>query len=277
MKTKVLLISLSALLLIPNFIRKDINGESKYNNIERFDPRLGNINSINKLEKYVDAEASVKHINTYSEKYAALLAYIISCRFYHGFSHFTLSENWMAAVGEKAFGYGLASKVDPDDIMEHSYAACSQQAIVMMEVLKRKHIDYRRVGFPHHYALEARIDNNWYYFDPNMEPDITLSERLHENWNGSNDNLKKYYTKHGNVNWEFGIHEEAQFGVTNEVPARHARLFQSITGVLCKVVWCIPLCFAFARKRRPNMYAVKPINHFPRRHNLNPLRPIFSA
>src|SRR6188768_3574523 len=129
MKTKVLLISLSALMLIPNFINKDINGEAKYNNIERFDPHLGNINSINKLEKYVDSEASVKHINIYSEKYAALLAYIISSRFYHGFSHFTLSENWIAATGEKIFGYGLASKVDPEEIMEHPYAACSQQAI----------------------------------------------------------------------------------------------------------------------------------------------------
>lgn len=277
MKTKALLISLSVLLLIPNFIKKDINGESTYNKVERFDPHLGNINSIDKLEKYVDAEAAIKHININSEKYAALLAYIISCRFYHGFSHFSLSENWMASLGEKVFGYGLASKVDPDDIMEHPYAACSQQAIVMMAVLKRKNIDYRKVGFPHHYALEAKIDNNWYYFDPNMEPDITLSERLHENWNGSNDKLKKYYTKHGNVNWEFGNHEEAQFGVTNEVPAKHVSIFQHITGLICKVIWCVPLCFAFAKKRRRTMYAVKPINHFPQRHNLKPLRPIFSA
>jgi hypothetical protein len=144
----------------------------------------------------------------------------------------------------------------------------------MMEILRRKNITYRKVGFPHHYALEAKINKKWYYFDPNMEPDISLEERLHESWNGSNDKLKKYYTAHGNVTWEFGTHEEAQFGVANEVPGQTAKMFQSTTSFLGKVLWCIPMFFAFAKRRRPRMYAVKPINHFPRNHNL---RPIFSA
>lgn len=274
MKTKILLISLSVLLIIPNFIRMDINERPVYNKVERYDPRLSCINSIDKLDKYVEAEAGLKQIPIYSEKYTALLAYIISSRFYHGFSHYTLSENWIAAVGEKVFGNGLASKVDPERIMENSYAACSQQAIVMMEILRRKNITYRKVGFPHHYALEVKISDKWYYFDPNMEPAISLEERLHESWNGSNDKLKKYYTKHGNVTWEFGSHEEAQFGVTNEIPGGKAKIFQSTTGILSKIVWCIPMIVFFAKRRRPKMYAVKPINHFPRNQNL---RPIFSA
>jgi hypothetical protein len=278
MKAKTTLIAFAVLLLAPNFIDIDINGKPVHNKVERFDPRLANINSMDKLEKYVDAEAALKHITPGTEKYAALLAWVISCRFYHGYSHYSLSENWIAAVAEKTIGYGLASKVDPEEIMEHPYAACSQQAIVMMAILKKKNIDYRKVGFPHHYALEAKIDNHWYYFDPNMEPDITLGERLHENWNGSNDNLKKYYTKHGNVNWEFGNNQEAVVGVTNESPAKHAGIFQTTTKILCKILWIVPLYFAFARKRRKvTLYAVKPINHFPRNRTITPLRPIFSA
>lgn len=275
MKTRILLISLSVLLIIPNFINKDINGVSAYNNTERFDPRLCSINSVDKLDKYVDAEASTKFISIYSEKYTALLAYIISCRFYHGFSHYSLSDNWIAAVSEKIFGYGLASKVDPEQIMQYKYAACSQQAIVMMAILRKKNISYRKVGFPHHYALEAKINNKWYFFDPNMEPAISLGERLHENWNGSNDNLKKYYTKHGNVNWEFGIHEEAQYGILNEVPGQHAKIFQSVTGFFSKILWCFPIIFVFVKKRRRSiMYAVRPINQFPPEQNLTPVFPL---
>lgn len=273
MKTRILLLSLSVLLIIPNFINMDINGSASYNNVERFDTRLTNINSINKLEEYVDAEAAKKSIPIYSEKYVALLAYVISNRFYHGFSHFSLNENWIAAVGEKVFGYGLASKVDPEDIMQHPHAACSQQAIVMMAILRNKNISYRKVGFPHHYALEAKINNNWYYFDPNMEPAITLNERLHETWNGNNDKLKKFYTKHGNVNWEFGNKEEGQFGITNEIPGKHVNKLQSFTGFMGRILWCFPLifAFAFAKKRRRTMYAVKPINHFPRNNDLTPV------
>lgn len=275
MKTNIILIALSALLVIPNFISWDINGKSKYNHIERFDSRLSDIKSIADLERFVDDSAASQHINIYSEKYTALLAYVISCRFYHGFSHFQLNENWIAAVGEKCLGYGLASKVEPEDIMQADNAACSQQAIVMMAVLRQKNISYRKVGFPHHYALEARIRNNWYYFDPNMEPDISLSERLHENWKGDNDNLKKYYSaKHGNVSWQLGDGAKAQFGTANEVPAQNADMFQHCTAFLSKILWCFPLFFAFARRRRPVMYAVKPINHSPRNQNLTP---IFSA
>ena len=272
MKTKILLLSLSLLLLIPNFIKKDINGVAVYNKQERFNPALTSIQSIDHLEQFVDDSAAAQMISIYSEKYTALLAYIISCRFYHGFSHFQLNENWIAALGEKCFGNGLASKVDPEDIMLHPYAACSQQAIVMMAVLRKKNISYRKVGFPHHYALETKINNHWYYFDPNMEPNISLSERLHENWNGNNDNLKKYYSaKHGNVNWEFGNNSKATFGVVNELPAKNAHIFQSFTAFLGKILWCVPLVIAFARKRRPFMYAVKPINHFPRNQNLTPI------
>lgn len=271
MKTRVLLISLSVLLLLPNFIRKDINGVPEYNKIERYNPRLGNITSVEELEAYVDNQAAQQQISIYSEKYTALLAYIISCRFYHGFSHFSLNENWVAALGQKLFGYGLASKVKPEDIMQHPYAACSQQAIVMMEVLRRKNISYRKVSFPHHYALEVKISDHWYFFDPNMEPNISLTERAHENWNGDNDKLKKYYSaKHGNVNWEFGNKAKATFGIINEKPARNAQLFQSATAFIGKILWCVPLVFVFARKRRKSLYVVKSIKHY-REGNMAPV------
>ena len=276
MKTRILLVSLSALLVIPNFIEKDINGEPVYNGVERFNPRLACLNSTDKLERYVDDNAALQQINIYSEKYMALLAYVISCRFYHGFSHYKLNENWIAAISEKLFGNGLASEVEPDMILQHPYAACSQQALVMMDILRRKNIHYRKVGFPHHYAIEIMINKNWYFFDPNMEPAISLEQRLHENWNGDNDSLKKFYVtaNAAELDYRFGHGLKAQIGPVNEIPGRHAKLFQNCTGFLCKIAWCFPLFFVFIKKRRRAMYAVKPLNHFPRERNLTP---VFSA
>ncbi len=272
MMIKTLLIAMAVLLAVPNFIDKDINEQFAYNNTERFHPALASINSIDKLEKYIDEAAALKDIDINSAEYNVLLAYIISCRFYHGFSHWKLNENWIAAVGEKITGIGLSCKVQPDKIMKHPYAACSQQALVMMEILKRKKSDYRKVGFPHHYALEVKNNGRWYYFDPNMEPYMNLNQRLHENWKESNDKLKKYYdtAKHKDIAYQFGNAQKAEFGPVNEVPAQRLRLFQSTTGILSKILWCFPLLFLFVRSRRTKMQAVKPGNKSAYPENLNP-------
>ena len=265
MNLKPLLISLAVVLAVPNFIRSDINEQFVYNNTERFNPALANINSIDKLEKYVDREARIKNIDIHSPEYAVLLSYFISCRFYHGFSHWKMNENWIAAVGEKITGVGLSCKVQPDDIMKHPDAACSQQALVMMEILKRKRIDYRKVGFPHHYAIEINAAGKWYYFDPNMEPTMNLSQRLHENWKENNDSLKKYYNpaNHPFLSYQFGVGQKACFGPVNEIPARHLSLFQSGTAILSKILWAFPLLILVVLKRKTKMYAVKPVNKNP--------------
>ncbi|CAN5893709.1 hypothetical protein BH11BAC4_BH11BAC4_05220 [soil metagenome] len=279
MNVKPLLIALAVVLAVPNFIPVDINEQLSYNKKERFHPVLASINSIDKLEKYVDNEAAFQNIAMNSPEYAQLLSYFISCRFYHGFSHWKMNENWIAAVGEKITGIGLSCKVQPEDIMKNLDAACSQQALVMMEILKRKKIDYRKVGFPHHYAIEIKSAAKWYYFDPNMEPTMNLKQRIHESWNGNNDILKNYYdsSKHANLAYQFGNGVKAIFGPVNEIPAQHLRFFQSSTAVLSKILWCFPLIFLFAksRKRNKKMHMVKPINNNPSyQPNLNP---VFSA
>ena len=240
-------IFLSLLLAIPNFIKKDINAQIPYDNKEKYIPELSSINSIEKLEKYVDDSASALHIEQHSPEYALLLSNAISNRFYHGFSHWKLNENWIAAVGEKITGIGLSCKVEPEVMLVHPNAACSQQALVMMNILEKKHINYRKVGFPHHYAIETNSGNGWYYFDPNMEPAMTLPQRKEESWKGMNDSLKQFYSaqKHINISYQFGNNLPAVFGPVNEHPAKHVLLFQKITAVLSKILWIIPLVLLF--------------------------------
>lgn len=94
---------------------------------------------------------------------------IIRKRFYHGYSYYNWDENPIAYLAGKIFWADLSAIVIPDDILKHPMAACSQQSIVMMEALKQRNIPYRMVGFKHHYALEAFIENEWRFFDANME------------------------------------------------------------------------------------------------------------
>ncbi len=249
---KPVLIAISALLLSLNFIDVDINEVLPYDHKEQFDPSLSYINSIDRLEKYIDSTEVADTISRNSVQYVSGISGAIRYRFYHGFSHFTLKENWIAAVGEKFFGYGLASKVKPDDIMHHEYAACSQQAMVMMEILKRKGLAYRSVGFPHHFALEVMINGNWYYFDPNMEPRISNDQRLESYWGQKADNLKQYYdtARFKDLDWKFGRNLTVTHGSVNQKYAGNAKIFQAVTRVFSKIFWIFPLIPVFYKRRK---------------------------
>ena len=243
---KLLLISLSILLLIPNFLHVKLEPTPVYDHIEKYDTSLGYITSIKQLIHVADSIALARKIDKDSLKYAITVATLIRNRFYHGFSQYPLNENWIAAVGEYCFGYGLASIVKPDDILKYHYGGCSQQTIVLMEVMKNKNISYRSVGFPHHYASELQINGKWYFFDPNMEPSISDSQRLESNWNGYPDSLKKYYdrTHFSDLDWKFGKNLRVTRGNINSKVAPNAALFQLVTHYLSRTLWIIPLVIA---------------------------------
>jgi hypothetical protein len=286
--SKLLLITITVLLLVPNFFNKDLNADAyytpPYDNKEKYDPSMGQINSLDKLEKYIDHIAGQKNIKTGSLEYVVAVEDAIEKRFYHGFSHLTTRENWMAAVSEKLFGFGLSCKVIPEDIMQHGNAACSQQSMVMMEILNRKKLPWRKVGFDHHYALEVLINNNWYYFDPNMEPEMTGSERLEASWKCSAENLKKYYdtTRFTDLAYKFGVKKQVLIGAVNEKQASNAKLFQASTGILSKTAWILPLVImAFSRRKVRNYdykeaaenNAIDIVNSFIQNRKLKSIQP----
>lgn len=248
---RILLFLLALLLCLPFLFKKDINPVLSYDQQEKFDSRLSYINTVQKLISHTDSIAFSGNIKAGTYEYAAVLESVISNRFYHGFSHFTLSENWVAAVSGKWLKEDYACKVQPEAIMQQSYAACSQQSLVMMAVLRKKGMNYRSVGFPHHYAMEVQAGNEWYFFDANMEPSISKENRSLAHWQHQNDYLKKFYdSKHySNLDYQFGKGQTAIVGAINEEPAKNARLFHAITAVLSAMAWCLPLLLMFYRFR----------------------------
>ena len=249
---KILLILFSVLLFIPNFLSITLEKPPAYNNKEQYDPSLAYINSTEKLIYIADSIADKKGIEQNSLTYAITVTDIIRRRFYHGFSKYPLKQNWIAATSEKLVGFGLASIVKPDDILKYNYGGCSQQAILLMEVMKKKNISYRYVGFPHHYATELKFNNNWHFFDPNMEPNIKDHERLESNWSCCADSLKKFYdtTRFKDLDWKFGKNNDLKFGKVNGKYAPNAELFQTTTKYLSKTLWLFPLVIAFYPRRK---------------------------
>ena len=252
---KPLLIVISFLLFLPNLFKTDFYPEPVYNHIEDYDASLSRINTIDKLAQFTDSIADAHSVRPQTLDYVEIIATIIRKKFYHGYSHFLLNENWIAAVSGKLIWQDLSCKVQPNGIIKNNYAACSQQELVVMSLLRRKNISYRSVLFPHHYALEALIQVNWYYFDTNMEPKINKEERLETNWKSSVDTLKKYYdtSRYKNLDYTFGKNIPLKFGPINEIPAPKARIFELATLVFSKSLWCFPLLFIFCGVRKSKM------------------------
>ncbi len=246
---KLILSIITLALFLPNLFDTDINTSPHYNGKEKFDPKLSFINSIGQLEKHIDSLAKQRKVSLTGYEYVELLDSVVEQRFYHGFSHFTLKENWVTALAGRYIKEDYACKVQPEKIIQHPNAACSQQALVMMAVLRDKKITYRSLGFPHHYAIEVLINNEWYFFDTNMEPNISKEQRMLSSWKHRNDNLKQYYNKDifTDLNYQFGKHQTAVTGTLNEIPAQKAANFHITTGILSKIAWLFPLIFILLR------------------------------
>lgn len=248
---KYILLICSFLLASPLFITEKIINEDPYDGKEKFDISLSRLRSVDAIQKYIDSIAVSKHIAMGSASYAMTAEEVISQRFYHGYSHFKLKENWIAALCEKITGIGLSAKVHASHILKNNNAACSQQSIVLMEILRKKEIAYRRIGLPHHYVLEAKIKNDWLYLDPDMEPVATDSMRRRSSWKGDVTKLREFYPgKNSLIELRFNKQDKIDVGAENEIPATRVKIFQLITSFLSYTLWIVPLII-LVYKRHP--------------------------
>jgi hypothetical protein len=153
-----------------------------YNKTENFDAALLRLNSTDKLIEYCDsfyyAEHGAGSIIDFEKRYTETVSSVISKRFYHGYSHYSFSDNYLSVLFSRATLDGYSAIVIPNDILKHPNAACSQQSIVMMDVLMKRGLKTRKVGFNSktsgHFCFEVFYEGSWHFYDTNMEPDAEL-------------------------------------------------------------------------------------------------------
>lgn len=197
---------------------------------EAFDPDLvPRLRSINDVLNYTDSSCAGQ--SKQSLDYVRFLSKTFSDRFYHGYSHYSFQDNWIAYLSGKIIWSHLSAIVLPDDILKHPQAACSQVSIVLAEALKRIGVPYRKVGLKNHFVLEAYINKKWYLFDANMEPqfpngrkslaELKAAHELYEGYKGKLSPIQADYT--------FSV---IKYGKTNEALAPHASIYHKVTSIL---------------------------------------------
>lgn len=219
----------------------------QFNSKEDYDPALGRLNSIDKLADYCDsvylADTPGNPLEA-KNSYPEVVNTVISKRFYHGYSQYGFRNNFMSMFLSQVSLEGLNAIVIPDDIMHFPYAACSQQSIVMMDVLKRKGFATRKVGFSGqqagHFCFEVFYNNGWHFFDPNMEPDPKVLNALNRpgiEYLAKNQSVLLAAYKQHSSTLILDMMPNYTFGEVDAFAAPRAILFQKITKFLSYTIW----------------------------------------
>lgn len=146
---------------------------------EQWRPDLAQVRSVDAAMRILPSYVERQH-GSREARIAAGIDQFVRDRFFHDTSLLSWRENWLAvAAGE--YWINLRVPVQPDAILHHRRAICSQQAIVFMEMLRRAGLHYAAVGMSWpsrdpasggHFAVAAKVDGRWMYFDSDQEPPV---------------------------------------------------------------------------------------------------------
>jgi hypothetical protein len=233
--------------------------EPVYNEKEEFDPSLTRLNSLDKFESYCDSLYKVIYpggSSKHEQNYTDIVSAVTRKRFYHGYSRYGFGNNYLAVVFSRMTIDGYSAIVVPNDIMKYPFAACSQQSIVMMELLNRKGMRTRKIGFQGktagHFCFEVFYNNGWHFYDPNLEPDVAVLNKYErpgiEYLVSHEDVLLTAYQQHEKQKI-LDVFPTYQYGKENVFPAPKAIIFQRSTKFLSSTGW-VALLVAFILVRR---------------------------
>ncbi len=230
------------------------NKDPVFNREEEYDPSLARLNSIDKLVQYCDSiylsKVFTKDQEEIKRDYTDVVSSVVRKRFYHGYSSYGFSSNFMSLLLSKVTVPGLDAVVVPDDIMKYPFAACSQQSIVMMEVLQSKGFETRKISFQGkisgHFCFEVYFGGSWHFYDTNMEPDVDVLNSYDRPGIAFLVNnpeiLVKAYSKYPREEI-LDIFPTYTYGEINKFPAPRAIVFQKATKLLSYLAWFFFLFF----------------------------------
>lgn len=236
---------------------------------EQWQPGLSDVRSVDDamrvLPRYVAQERGSREARV-----TAAIDHFVRDRFFHGPSFISFHQNWLAWMAG-IFWTDLRIPVLPDEILQHRRGICNQQAIVFMEMLKRSGIHYGAVlmgwrpdssGSLGHFAVTARVDGRWLYFDTDQEaetPGVPVARVV----DGSA--LPKLYSRKPTLlaNMRYAAaHGGIRLDHFDRYPAPRGGLFQMVTEWLSAWGWLIfgLLAAAFFRPRvlRPLRAVLQP-------------------
>lgn len=238
-----------------DFVKSDSN--------EEFDSKIATINSIEKALIYIDSVVLINEETNFDTLlYVQTASSFTKRKFFHGLAKYKFSENWIAVIGANCFWSHLSAIVDPDDIIKHTEALCSQQSIVFMEILKRRGIKSRSVGLgyqegPGHFLTEVFYEGQWHLYDVNKEPKWSKIKNHHMSMDyyiSNKDTLFVVYEDQMEKDLYNKIMERVQFGTPDKFPAKKMFLFHKITGAITYILpifFFVSALYIFYKNERP--------------------------
>jgi hypothetical protein len=232
---------------------------------EQWRPDLAQVRSVGAAMRILPSYVERQH-GSREARIAAGIDQFVRDRFFHDTSLLSWRENWLAvAAGE--YWINLRVPVQPDAILQHRRAICSQQAIVFMEMLRRAGLHYAAVtmSWPSpdpassgHFAVAAKVDGRWMYFDADQEPPVE-SVPLESIRDGSA--LGRLYGNKpallGNMRYA-AAHGRIRLASVDGFAAPRGGLFQDVTAWLSAWGWLVLGLLAlacFAPELRPRRTA----------------------
>ena len=169
----------------------------------------------------------------------------------HGSSSINTKGNWLLQVADTILIDELAFSFSAEDVAMHNRAICSQQAILFQELIADFGFEYESVGFNvpllefkevsgdkefNHFASAVKVDNNWYYFDSNLEPIYDRKNHLvySELLIGQSERLTELYPSY---KWAEITEGMIYRSSRNTFPAPTGLLIQQISKVLSFFSW----------------------------------------
>jgi hypothetical protein len=137
---------------------------------ESYAPGLAHLTSIDHATRWLDSTAAIRGINPSSRAYVDLADTLVRLRFVHGYSYYGPSDDYISYLMGRLVWSDLSAVVEPDDILKFNHAACSQQAIVFMAILRQKGYRTRKISLQGHFCAGVFYEGQWHFYDSNKEP-----------------------------------------------------------------------------------------------------------
>ncbi len=208
---------------------------------EAYDPSLHHLNSIEQTVRWLDSTAQNRGITSSSRAYVDLVDTLIRKRFLHGYAHYRLSDDYISHLLGRIVWSHLSAIVDPDDILRFSHAACSQQSIVFMAILKRKGYRTQKIGLKGHFCTGVFYEGGWHYYDTNKEPRFSKSSPIPSAPTLAADKNQLYQAYKGILSKGDldEIFRRIELSESDVLPGYRVRILHKITYFLSRFAWAI--------------------------------------
>ena len=225
---------------------------------EKYDPEIASIISMQELKEILNQSINEKGL--LGIEVPIFIDDVVRDKFFHSVAFIENKGNWVLSLIDFFFPkYLFTTAMDPQEIIKKNHGICNQQAILFQELVDHFGFEFASVGINFndintfsHFASAVKVNENWYYFDSNMEPEYDRKDHeiLQRILSADKEIYKEFYPKY---NFEMINQNMIEFRDLNTFPASTGVLVQKISQFLSNYLWLFFLLLAlFFKNKKKN-------------------------